>query len=98
MVQQRPSIKHVRHFLAILGGGVGKVTRCPTQREKGTLAKGKQWGTKACIGNGTALSVMLSEAYVCKRCAPMCVRIRLWPPRRDDSSHVVIGAAGTWAL
>ncbi len=53
-------------------------------------------GTKTCIGNGTALSVMLCEACVCKRDAPMCVRIRLWPFRRDDSSHVLIGAAGMW--
>ncbi len=26
----------------------------------------------------------------------MCARIRLWPLRRDDSSRVLIGAAGTW--
>ncbi len=46
------------------------------------------------MGNGTALSVMLREACVCKRVAPKCVRIRLWPLRRDDSSRVLIGAAG----
>ncbi len=37
---------------------------------------------------------MLCEACVCKRDAPQCVRIRLWPLRRDDSSRVLIGAAG----
>ncbi len=28
--------------------------------------------------------------------APKCVRVRLWPLRRDNSSHVLIGAAGSW--
>ncbi len=32
-------------------------------------------------------------ACVCKGDAPLCVRILLW---RDDSSCVLIGAAGTW--
>ncbi len=31
-----------------------------------------------------------------KRDAPTCVRIRLWPFRRDDSSRVLLGAAGLW--
>ncbi len=61
-----------------------KVTRCRSQREKGTLAK------------GTALSVMLPDACVCIRDAPKCPRIRLWPLRRDDSSCVLIGATGKW--
>ncbi len=52
---------------------------------------------KTCIGNGTDLSVMLREACVCKREAPMRVRIRLLPLMRDDSSRVLIGAAGTWS-
>ncbi len=39
---------------------------------------------------------MLREACVCKRDAPQCPRIRLWPVRRDDSSRVVIGADGLW--
>ncbi len=26
----------------------------------------------------------------------MLVRIRLWPLKRDESSRVLIGAAGTW--
>ncbi len=39
---------------------------------------------------------MLREACVCKRDAPKCVRIRLWPVRRDDSSRALIGAAGLW--
>ncbi len=33
---------------------------------------------------------------MCKRDAPKCVRIHLWPLRRDDSSRVLIGAAGVW--
>ncbi len=37
---------------------------------------------------------MLREACVFKRAALKCVRIRLWPVRRDDSSRVLIGAAG----
>ncbi len=37
---------------------------------------------------------MLREECVYKRDAPKCVRIRLWPFRRDDSSRVLIGAAG----
>ncbi len=37
------------------------------------------------------------EACVGKRGALKCVRIRLWPIRRDDSSRDLIGAAaGTW--
>ncbi len=35
-----------------------KVTRCRTQREKGTLAR-QIMKTETCIGNGTALSVVL---------------------------------------
>ncbi len=46
-------------------------------------------GTKSSTGNGTELSVMLLEACV-------CVGFRLWPLRREDSSRVLIGAAGTW--
>ncbi len=38
---------------------------------------------------------MLREACVCKCDASMCVRIHLWPLRRDDSSHVLIGVAGS---
>ncbi len=53
-------------------------------------------GTRPCIGKGTDLSVMLREACACKRDAPMYVRIRLWPLRREDSSRLLIGAAGTW--
>ncbi len=53
-------------------------------------------GTIAYIGKDTALGVMLREACVCKRDAPTCVRIRLWPLRRDDSLRVLIGAAGMW--
>ncbi len=53
-------------------------------------------GTTNCIGNGTTLSVMLREACEFERYAAMCVRIRLWPHRRDDSSRVLIGSAGTW--
>ncbi len=44
----------------------------------------------------TAFGVMLREARVCKRDAPKCLIIRLWPVRRDDSSRVLIGAAGLW--
>ncbi len=51
-------------------------------------------GTQTCIAKDTAFNVMLREACVCKRDAPMSVRIRLWPVRRDDSSRVLIGAAG----
>ncbi len=51
-------------------------------------------GTNTCIGNGTALSVMMREAYVCKYVVPMCGRIRVI--RCEDSSRVLIGAAGTW--
>ncbi len=50
--------------------------------------------TKTYIGKGTPLSVMLSEACVCQRDVPKCVKIRLWPLRRDDSLRVLIGAAG----
>ncbi len=32
----------------------------------------------------------------CNRDAPKCVRIRHWPLGRDDSSRVLIGAAGMW--
>ncbi len=53
-------------------------------------------GKKACVQKGTALSVLLREACVCKRDAPTCVRIRLLLPRRDDSSRVLIGAVGGW--
>ncbi len=59
--------------------------------------QGQIMGTKSYIGIGTALSVMLHEACVCKRDAPMCVRIRLGPLRREDSSRVLIGAGRTWS-
>ncbi len=52
-------------------------------------------GTKKNWKN-TALGVMLREACACKRDAPKCVGIRVWPVRRDDSSRVLIGAAGMW--
>ncbi len=52
--------------------------------------------TKTYIGKVTAFDVMLREACVWKRDAPKCIRIRLWPLRRDGSSRVVIGAAGMW--
>ncbi len=68
----------------------------PTKREKGTLAKHKLWGRKLVLKKGTALSVLLREACVCKRDAPKRVRIRLWLPRRDDSSRVLIDAVGWW--
>ncbi len=43
----------------------------------------------------TALCVVLREACVFKRYAPVCVlRICIWPPKRDDSSRVLIGAGG----
>ncbi len=51
-------------------------------------------GAKNYIGKGTAFYVMLREACVCKRDALKCLRIRLWPVRRDDSSRILIGAAG----
>ncbi len=71
-------------------GTAPEVTCCRSQKENGTM------GTKTCIGKVTALRVVLHEACVCKRDAPTCVRIRLWPLRRDDSSRVMIGAAGVW--
>ncbi len=52
--------------------------------------------TKSCIGNGTALSAMLFEACMFKRDALKCFRVRLLQLRREDSSRVPIGAAGTW--
>ncbi len=48
-----------------------------------------------CIGQETVLGAMLCEVCMCKRDAPMCVRVRLWPLRREASSRVLIGAAGT---
>ncbi len=59
----------------------------------------KRWGllgTKTCIVKGLALSVMLREVCVCERDASTCVRIRLWPLRRGDSSRVLIGVAVLW--
>ncbi len=38
---------------------------------------------------------MLGEACVCKGDAPTCPNSPL-PIRRDDSSHVLIGAVGMW--
>ncbi len=40
----------------------------------------------------------MREACVFNRDAPKCVKIRLWPIRRDNSSRVLIGAAGMWHL
>ncbi len=40
--------------------------------------------------------MMLREACVCRRDALECVRIHLWPLRREHRSRVLIGAAGTW--
>ncbi len=42
----------------------------------------------------TALNVVLREACVFLRDAPKSPRLRLWPVGRDDSSRVLIGAAG----
>ncbi len=47
-------------------------------------------GTQTCIAKDTAFNVLLREACVFSR-----PRIRLCPVRRDDSSRVLIGAAGT---
>ncbi len=33
---------------------------------------------------------------MCQRGVPKCGRIRLWSVKRDDSSRVLIGAAGLW--
>ncbi len=33
---------------------------------------------------------------MCKRDAPVCVKIPLWSLKRVDSSRVLIRAAGTW--
>ncbi len=38
----------------------------------------------------------MRDVSVCKRDAPMCVRIHLWPLRRDDSSRVLVDASGMW--
>ncbi len=38
----------------------------------------------------------VKRVCVCNRDAPTCVRIRLWLLRLDDSSRVLIGAAGMW--
>ncbi len=51
-------------------------------------------GDEELYWKNTAFHVMLREACVCERDAPKCVRIRLWPVRRDDSSRVLIGTAG----
>ncbi len=53
-------------------------------------------GDEILYWKNTASDVVLCEACVCKRYAPKCVRIRLWPVRRGDSSRVLIGAAGMW--
>ncbi len=53
-------------------------------------------GDKELYWENTAVYVMLREACVCKRDTSKCARIRLWPVRRDDSSCVLIGAAGVW--
>ncbi len=60
------------------------------------MAKDTIMGTKNYIGKVTIKRVKLREACVCERDAPNCVRIRIWPVRRDDSSCVLIGAAGLW--
>ncbi len=60
------------------------------------MAKDTIMGTKNYIGKVTTKRVMLCEACVCERDAPKCVRIRLLPVRRDDSSRVLVGAAGLW--
>ncbi len=59
-------------------------------------SQGQVIETKTSIENGTSLSVVLREACVCKRDAPMCFSIRSWPLRRDDSSRVLIGAGVAW--
>ncbi len=53
-------------------------------------------GDEKLVWTNAALDVMLREECVCKRDALKCVRIRPWPLRRDDSSRVLIGAAGIW--
>ncbi len=55
-------------------------------------------GDEILYWKNAAFDMMLREACVCKRDMPKCVRIRLWPVRRDDSSRVLIGTGGTWAL
>ncbi len=53
-------------------------------------------GTNIYVGKDTALTVLMRKACAYKRDVPTCVRIRLWPLRHDDSSLVLIGAAGRW--
>ncbi len=53
-------------------------------------------GDEILIWKNTAFDVMLREAGVCKHDASTCLRIRLWPVRHEDSSRVLIGAAGLW--
>ncbi len=63
---------------------------------KGELNDGQRQmrGKQTCIAKDTAFNVMSREACVFQRAAPQIPRIRLWAVRRDDSSRVLIGAAG----
>ncbi len=51
-------------------------------------------GDEELYWKSTAFNVVLREACVFQRDAPKSPGIRLWPVRRDESSRVLIGAAG----
>ncbi len=72
-----------------------KVIRGQSQKRMARWPKTNN-GDEELYWKDTAFYVMVREACVCKRDPPTCPRIRLWPVRLDDSSRVLIGAAGLW--
>ncbi len=63
------------------------------QNFKSTWAKGGLGGRYSIK---LILVLYMRDTCVLSCESPMCVRIRLWPLRRDDSSRVLIGTGGTW--
>ncbi len=72
-----------------------EVTRWRSKRENVTMSKDTIMGTKYYIGKKQPWTWCCVKR-ACVSVTRRRVRIRLWPLTRDDSSRVLIGAAGIW--
>ncbi len=70
-----------------------KVIRGQSQERMARWPKAMN-GDEELYWKSTPVNVVLRDACVFKSDAPKSPRLRLWPVRRDDSSRVLIGAAG----
>ncbi len=86
-------VRHRRRFSGKSDVLANKVIRCQSQKRMARWPKTNN-GDEELYWKSTAFNVVLREACVFERDAPKSPGIRLWPVRRDESSRVLIGAAG----